>query len=358
MKPKAQPRQWYRFSNSSSDHSVAELTIYDDIGRSYWNDDAVSAKSFNDDLKRLAQSVTKIICRVNSLGGDVFEAVAIANALREQSTSKGRTVETVVDGIAASAASIVIMAGSVIRVADNAIVMIHNPWTLAIGNSAEMRKTADALDAVRASILATYKWHSQLTDDELVALMDAETWMDADMAIANGFATEKVEGLKAAALLEPRALAKLTVPEKYRARVESFVKPTDPAPTTPHAAVATEVLRLCREGACLDVAEALITDQATLEEVQARIATVAEERTAATARATEITAACTTARLPELAADYIAGTMPLDRVKAQLVTLRAKLDQTAIDTGLAPGDGKPRRRAAAGPNAMFVESTH
>lgn len=362
MKSTALP--WYRVENTSADPSVAEIHIIDFIGG--WMDDMVNrifneeigitARAFVEDLAQLPASVNTLRVHINSPGGDVQAAVNIANALREQQ-AKGRTVETIVDGIAASAASIIMMAGSKVHMADNALVMIHNPWNIAMGNAAEMRKNADVLDAIRAQIIATYQWHSPLTPEALASLMDAETWMDADEALAQGFATDKVSGLSAAASIDARALAKLTVPEKFRARVHAFIKPSPTPPPTPAAATAAEVLRLCREGACVDQAEALITAGATLDQVQARIADVTTQQAAATVRASAITAACATARVPELAADYIAGAMSLETVKAQLVTIRARLDAVDIDNNHHP-EGTPRRRAVANPNAMYVEPTH
>lgn len=337
-------RKWYRFE-AKADGVSADLYIYSDIGTSWWDDRAVSAQSFKEDLAAVPASVTELVVHVNSLGGDVFDAVAIANLLRAWGAVPGRTVITTVDGIAASAASIVIMAGSTIRIADNGLVMVHNPWTIAIGNAAEMRKTAEALDAVRNTIVATYEWHSSLSEAELVALLDAETWMDADTAIANGFATEKVEGLAVAASLDRRAMAKLTVPETFRARVDALLAPAKVDPPAPVAAPAADVMRLCREGGVSDLAEGLVTAGATLAAVQAAIGEATTARATAAARATEITALCATAKLPELAAGYIAGAMATVDIKAHLTTLTAKLDAVEIDAGLDPSHGstpKPR----------------
>jgi hypothetical protein len=292
---------------------------------------------------------------VNSPGGDVFAAVNIANALRDQRLSKGRTVDVSIDGLAASAASIVIMAGDTIRMADNALVMIHNPWSVGAGDAAAMRKIADELDAVRQTIVATYQWQSALTDEELVALMDAETWFSADEAVDNGFATEKVVGLKAAAMLDPRAIAKLTIPDQYRARVEALVaKPTPAADPTPPAAPAADVLRLCREGECLDVAESLLAAGATLDQVTARVTDARAARVAQAARARDITALCQTAHLPELADSYIQGGMSVDAICAQLTVLTAKLDQVEIDGGQAP-DAGARKKARIDVSAVYAE---
>jgi ATP-dependent protease ClpP protease subunit len=176
--------------------------IYDDIGDSYWNENAVTAIQFLNDLKALPSTVSKIVVRVNSLGGSCFDAAAIANALRDQA-AKGRTIETSIDGIAASAASVVIMAGSVIRMADNAMVMVHNPWTSPSATPPRCGRwpTRSTPSATRSS-RPTSGTRRLSDDDAIVALMDAETWMDADQAIANGFATEKIDGLKAAASID------------------------------------------------------------------------------------------------------------------------------------------------------------
>lgn len=340
-------RAWFRFENKADDPTVATIHIQDVIGS--WDDDwiarnwgydmGVTARQFVEQLAALDSAVTAIHVHINSPGGDVQAGVNIANALREQQVSKGRSVETFVDGIAASIASVIAMAGSKVHVADNALVMVHNPYSIALGNASDMRKTADVLDAIRGQIVNTYKWHSSLSSEDLIALMDAETWMDADQAIANGFATDKVEGLKAAASIDARVMATLKVPEQFKARVAAFMQvPETPAPK-PQPAAATDVLRLCKEGGCLDLAEALLTDGATLEQVQARVASTKNARAAATARATEITALCQTAKLPALAAGYIAGAMSLADVRTHLTTITALLDHVEIDGTLKPEGG-------------------
>lgn len=274
-------REWFRIK-AQADETVASIDILDFIGT--WGDefwgDVVTAKTFVEALAKLPESVQTIRIRVNSPGGDVFGAITIANALREQRASKGRSVEMVVEGLAASAASLLLMAGDTIEMSDNALLMIHNPWSWAIGSAEEMRKSADALDKVRDTIITTYQWQSSLSAEEIGALMDAETWMDADEALANGFATSKVEGLKAAASIDPRGVAKLTVPEKYAARVAALLKqpepppapaPKDEPPPKPQPADVAEVVRLCGDaGLDLAFAQALIGEGLALEAVQAR----------------------------------------------------------------------------------------
>lgn len=338
------------------DPSVADIYIFDFIGD--WVDDlwgfdgiVTTAKSFIKGLEELPDSVKTEKVHVNSPGGDVFGAIAMANALRDQ-RKQGRQVETIVEGLAASAASIVIQAGDPIRIADNALIMIHNPWTFAAGEASELKKAAGELETIRNAIIATYRWHSKLSEKAIGALMDETTWMEADAAIANGFATEKVEGLKAAASIDPRGVAKLAVPEKYQAHVKALIKPAlDDLALEPgkiiaeEPAKATEVLRLCREGDCLDIAESLITDGLSIEHVQSRVKAEVENRASAKARADEIRGLCDKAKLSELADGYIGGQMKLEDIRAHLTTLTAKLDQLEIDGGLEPDHGgKPRAK--------------
>lgn len=339
-------RQWFKFQNLASDPSIAEIHIIDVIGS--WDDDwiarnfgydmGVTARAFIEQLAALSEDVKSIHVHINSPGGDVQAGVNIANALREQ-MSKGRTVETFIDGIAASIASVIAMAGSKVHIADNALVMVHDPWSIGIGNSGEMRRVADILDTMRDQIVATYRWHSALDVEAIVALMADETWMDADDALAKGFATDKIEGLRAAASIDPRAVAKLTVPDKFKDRVKAFVKPNEPAPPAPVAASAIEVMRLCREGGCPDLAEGLVTAQATLETVTTKVSEAKTTRAAAAARATEITAICAVAKLPELAEGYINGGMAIKDIKAHIVTVTAKIAGTEIDPSLDPNRG-------------------
>lgn len=336
------PRQWFRVQTAADDPTVADLYVFDLIGDwidDLWGFDGVTtAKTFQAALDQLGAAVKTIRLHVNSPGGDVFSAVTIANMLRDQRTTKGRRVETSVEGLAASAASIIIQAGDPIRIGDNALVMIHNPWSVALGEAKDFRQAADELDTVRQTIIATYKWHSELSDAEIAALMDSTTWMSADEAIANGFATEKVEGLKAAASLDRRALAKLTIPDKYRARVEALLKPA-PAPA-PSAANASEILHVCAEaGLDLAFAQTLIGAQATLADAHAKATAEQAARAQALAREKDIRAICKTAKLDELADGYVNGQMSVAHVKGHVTTITAKVDRVEIDGGLDPDRG-------------------
>jgi len=341
--PALKARDWFRFQNVATDPTVAEIHVIDIIGdwideiiNEFWGMTAtLTAKGFLDQLAALDAGVQTIRVHINSPGGDVFAAANIANALRDQQLSKGRTVETVVDGLAASAASVIAMAGSRVTMADNALMMIHQPWSGAVGNAAELRRIADTLDTVTATIVATYQWHSELNSDEIVALLDAETWMTADEAVAKGFATDKLAGLKAAASIDARVAGKLRIPDKYRDRVQAFIAPT---PAEPVKATALEIVRACADAP--ELAEELISAGATLEQVNAKVATAKAGKQAEAARVATITALCGEFKQPELAASYIGGGMPVEQVRAQLAVIRGKQDTIEIDGGLNPNHGQ------------------
>lgn len=160
----------------------AEMMIYDTIGADFWGD-GVTAKGFDKELKALG-SPKKITVRINSGGGDVFDGVAIYNTLARHPARK----VVHVDGLAASAASVIAMAGDEIRMGDGTFLMIHNAWSFAVGGSTEMRRAADLLDSVSGQLANIYVQRTGKPAAKVKAMMDAETWMDAETAIAEGFA--------------------------------------------------------------------------------------------------------------------------------------------------------------------------
>lgn len=200
-----------------------ELLVYDIIGED-WYGDGITAKSFKSQIDA-AGTYSSITVRINSPGGDAFEGVAIGNILRSQ----GKPVNVIIEGIAASSASIIAMAGNTISMFSNAMMMIHNAWTFCYGDAAEMRKQADVLDAVSQAIGRTYVDRTGKTADEIKALMDAETWMSADQCVADGFATSVIPPAEQPAVQENalnmarkfKALAKLkNLPESLKAKAD------------------------------------------------------------------------------------------------------------------------------------------
>jgi ATP-dependent protease ClpP protease subunit len=363
-------RKWFEIVAAAGER-VAEINILDFIGT--WGDefwgDVVTAKSFLEELAKLPESVNTIRVRVNSPGGDVFAAATIANALRDQRMNKKRTVEMRVEGLAASAASVVLMAGDTIEMPDNALLMIHNPWSWTIGDAKDMREAADQLDKIRDTIISTYQWQSPLPAEEIGALMDAVTWMNADEAVERGFATAKVEGLKAAACITPGLAPRLAVPERFAEQVRALVRPemeavtvaTEPEPTAilpapaPRAADPAEVVRLCGEaGLDLVFAQNLITEGLAADAVEARVVLERSARVAAESRATEIRALCAKAGQDDLAGEYVAGGMTVEHVRSHLLKITAKLDRVEIDAGLGPDHGA-RKKAVIDVVAVYAE---
>jgi ATP-dependent Clp protease, protease subunit len=167
----------------------AEVLIYDEIG-AY----GVTAKGFLAELGALPDGVP-INLRLNSPGGSVFDAVAIYNALQRHEGE----ITVWIDGVAASAASYVAMAGDEIVMPENAFLMIHNPSGVVMGTSAEMREMAATMDKIAGSMIRGYAARSGRSEEEIAALMAAETWFDAEAAIATGLATRMVEPVRIAA---------------------------------------------------------------------------------------------------------------------------------------------------------------
>jgi lambda family phage portal protein len=365
-------KQWFKFSSRAEDPTVAEVQVTDFIGD--WIDDffgfGVTAKSFVDQLSALPAAVKTIKVHINSPGGDVFGAINIANALRDQRMSKGRKVETYVDGLAASAATLVAMAGDPVRIADNGLFMVHNPWSMAVGNAAEMRKNADVLDEVRNTLVATYQWHAELSDEELIALMDAETWMTAQEAVDKGFADEVIEGLQAAASIDPRSAARLgiKVPAEYEARVNAWtavavaVEPTPapaalaPAPAVvpaPEAVAPAAVISLCKDaGLDLEFTAALVAKADNWDAVNAAVAAERTRRQAEDARRDEITAMCQKFTGGALAPEMIQGGMSAESARLLVAKVTALLDKVEVDASIAP-DGGTRPRATINPRDVY-----
>ena len=178
---KAASKPFFRASVSTD--GEFEILLYDEIGAD-WMGNGITAKSVRASLDA-ASAYSKIVLRINSPGGDAFEGIAIGNVLK----ATGKPIDVHVDGLAASAASIVAMCGDTITMASNAMMMVHNAWTLCAGYASDMRKMADTLDRISTSIAQTYVDKTSKPLDEIQALMDAESWMSATDCLEGGFCT-------------------------------------------------------------------------------------------------------------------------------------------------------------------------
>jgi ATP-dependent Clp protease protease subunit len=173
-----------------------ELLLYGPISNISWFGDELTPKQFAEDLKALGD-ITDLTIYINSEGGDVWAGQAIHSMLKRHSAKK----TVYVDGLAASIASVVAMAGDTIIMPRNSLMMVHAPWTFAAGNAAEFRKWADDLDKAAETIIAVYEAKTGLPREEIIALLDAETWMTAEEAVEKGFADEVAAEKKIAASL-------------------------------------------------------------------------------------------------------------------------------------------------------------
>lgn len=172
-------------TNQETQEQVQERTLFlnGTIAEESWFDDDVTPQLFKDELMSGSGNITVWI---NSPGGDCVAAAQIYNMLMDY---KG-DVTVKIDGIAASAASVIAMAGTKVLVSPVSMLMIHNPMTAAFGNSEEMQKAIEMLGSVKDSIINAYEIKTGLSRAKLSHLMDAETWMDANKAVELGFADE------------------------------------------------------------------------------------------------------------------------------------------------------------------------
>ena len=173
---------------------VGELFLYGEISDVSWFGDEVTPAQFQKDLAALGD-ISALNVYINSPGGDIFAGFSIYNILQRHKAEK--TVH--VDGLAASAASVVAMAGDVIKMPENATMMIHNAWTYTSGGAEELRRTADELERLNGQIADIYAARTGKDKDEIAAMMSAETWMSGQEAKEAGFADELIENKKVAA---------------------------------------------------------------------------------------------------------------------------------------------------------------
>lgn len=160
------------------------ISIYDVIGYDYWTGEGVTAKRISAALRSLGAGPVTV--NINSPGGDLFEGLAIYNLLREH---KGEVTVKVI-GVAASAASIIAMAGDTVQVARAGFLMIHNTWVMAVGNRNDLREYADTLEPFDRAMADIYAARTGQEAKAMAKLMDAETWIGGSDAIEQGFADE------------------------------------------------------------------------------------------------------------------------------------------------------------------------
>ncbi len=189
-------REWFRVNAKKG--KAAEVLIYDEIGAGFFGGGVAAADLIKQLQGLKMEPGDELTVRINSPGGNMFEGFAIHNYLR---SSKAKVVVRI-DGVAASAASMIAMAGDRIEMPENAMLFIHNPWMWVAGDAATMRKAAEDLDQMRDSAATSYlrKAGDKLSRPDLIAMLDAETWLSAEDSVKYGLADAVDEPVRAAAL--------------------------------------------------------------------------------------------------------------------------------------------------------------
>lgn len=313
----------------------APVAIFDEIG-AY----GVSAKSFLSAVGEIKGSTINL--EINSPGGDVFAGIAMYNGLR----ATGKTINVKVLGIAASAASLVAMAGDTIDMPENSMMMVHNPWSFAMGDAEEMRATADVLDKIQMSLVATYAKRTGRKDDDIIEMLNKETWMTADEAVAAGFATSVSDRVAAQASFDVERLpeaakaawAKASAPVEGELPVEPPAVPAaEPTAVVFKETLAEQIDAVAKAAGMGDfvahwVADASITDK--------------EAAVARASVAREINALCVFAKCPQQATGLILANKSLADARAEVLAHLSK-DDEHIDTTAplkntpVPGSAQP-----------------
>lgn len=203
------------FNIAKINDSIGEIDIYGEIIDESWrmSDTETSAPSFKDALKEL-KDVKQITVNINSGGGDVFSGVAIHNMLKSHKAH----VTVKIDGLAASIASVIAMAGDKVIIPRNAMLMIHNAWTFAVGNASDLRKQAEDLEKINSVVINSYlDKNPEIDEDKLRSLMDEETWLTAQEAKDLGLVDVIAEPNKAAANITKSQIERYdNVPSKFK----------------------------------------------------------------------------------------------------------------------------------------------
>ena len=225
-------KKFWNWTNQAPTETEPEqriLTLNGTIAEESWFDDDITPQLFREELNAGSGDITVWI---NSPGGDCVAAAQIYNMLMDYRGS----VTVKIDGIAASAASVIAMAGTRVLVSPVSMLMIHNPATLAMGDAAEMQKAIAMLDEVKESIINAYEIKTGMSRAKLSHLMDAETWMDAHTAVDLGFADEIMtrpadagaENHVTGPMLFSRAAVTNHLMDKLAAKCRIEKKPTQP----------------------------------------------------------------------------------------------------------------------------------
>jgi ATP-dependent protease ClpP protease subunit len=308
-----QDKTWYALqANGEATERVIEVFVYGEIGA--WG---ITANQFVQDLRAMDDGVSPVVAAFNSIGGDLFDGLAMHNAL----SRLGERCTGRIDALAASAASVAVCGAHRVVIASNAMLMIHNPWTYAAGDAEGFRKIADVLDQTMEAIIAAYKAKAPEIDEvELRRLVAAETWLTANEAVSLGLADEVGDGVKVKACLGQGAvlqrfqnapaelLAQLDEPSEPDPDLEPVDPPLVP-PVVDSSKLALLITQRCTAAGIINLVEPLLKSTKLESE---------EIVLAGLARAKAVNDLCVAARLPEFSAEYVAAGLDAPAVRARL----------------------------------------
>ena len=350
--PAPQNKHWYSLKASGEAEARSiEVYVYGEIGT--WG---ITANQFVRDLAALDDGVSPIVVAFNSIGGDLFDGLAIHNAL----SRLGERCTGRVDALAASAASVAVCGAHKVVIASNAILMIHNPYTYASGDAEDLRKVAAALDQATEVIIAAYKSKAPNIDEvELRRLVNAETWLTASEAVALGLADEVGEGVSVKACLgqgsalhryqhAPQALL-AQMDEPPEPAPEPVPEPIPPEPEKPpvvdSAKLALLITQSCNSAGISNLVESLISTTKLVDE-----ATV----NAALTNAKAVRDLCVAARLPEFTQQFVAAGLSAEAVRGRLFDKLVSGGGFEIDNSLPINDDPAPKTQAKQPDSNAI----
>lgn len=308
-------KTWYNIKAKAE--GEAEISIYDEIG--IWG---VTAKAFINDLKKLG-AVKNITLSVNSPGGSVFDGLAIYNALKNVRDG-GATITAKVMGIAASAASFIVMAANTIEMPENSMMMVHYASGLAWGNADDMRETADILDKIDSSIVGIYTARTGKSEEDVRAMLEAETWLSANEAKDAGFADSVSANVAATASFELENL-----PETIRNLFKPVVTPEQ-------TALATDIENAAKAAGFEAQAAFFALNYDTIEAANVAIA-----------QAGEIKGLCAVAKKGGMLTGFITNKTSLTDVRAQLQNAVAADGGREVDNHQSETESQPSNQQPA-----------
>lgn len=315
---------------------VVEVQIFDDIGG--WG---VLAKDFLDEVKAKADGIKNVRVMMNTPGGSVYEALTMLNGLR----AMGKTIETHVMGLAASAGSLFAAGSHKVVMPDNTMQFVHLPITGCYGNAEDMRETADVLDKVGGQMKAMYAKRWKGTAEELDAALSAQTHYTAAECLALGLCDEVVEAVGVAAKFEAERLEKL--PEAVRALFIARKPPEqDPAPAA--APLAARIKDAAEKVGLGEYAADFAMDKGLADDASIQ---------AALSVALEVKALCDVAGLADKAPGLIKARTSLADARAQLCEARAQTsDEQHVRTQRSGKSTEPAPAATINPTEIYAKA--